>query len=216
MKNLRYEKMGLILGKLRRTVHRFNIDNRANAVLSRSKPIPAPKTAAAIKQLKLAQEINPDFLKDHYKKNLKLDEYLKNVYVTSTETKMDTLSQPNPDRPLPKSRTYQDFEFGFYMPDSVPVGKLTLKEIFQVIIKHKEDSVKNSSDILAAKYKLDKETIEKLLEYYKLYQLVLPKRKVDNTNVFSMENIKKLSVEGFMKLKEYHKKQNDERKEIKK
>lgn len=48
--------MGLILGKLRRTVHRFNIDNRANAVLSRSKPIPAPKTAAAIKQLKLAQE----------------------------------------------------------------------------------------------------------------------------------------------------------------
>nr|XP_050848704.1 protein NDUFAF4 homolog isoform X2 [Vespula vulgaris] len=208
--------MGLILGKLRRTVHRFNIDNRANAVLSRSKPIPAPKTAAAIKQLKLAQEINPDFLKDHYKKNLKLDEYLKNVYVTSTETKMDTLSQPNPDRPLPKSRTYQDFEFGFYMPDSVPVGKLTLKEIFQVIIKHKEDSVKNSSDILAAKYKLDKETIEKLLEYYKLYQLVLPKRKVDNTNVFSMENIKKLSVEGFMKLKEYHKKQNDERKEIKK
>ncbi|KAL2721603.1 protein NDUFAF4 [Vespula maculifrons] len=208
--------MGIILGKLRRTVHRFNIDNRANAVLSRSKPIPAPKTAAAIKQLKLAQEINPDFLKDHYKKNLKLDEHLKNVYVTSTETKMDTLSQPNPDRPLPKSRTYEEFEFGFYMPDSVPVGKLTLKEIFQVIIKHKEDSVKNSSDILAAKYKLDKETIEKLLEYYKLYQLVLPKRKVNNTNVFSMENIKKLSVEGFMKLKEYHEKQNDERKEIKK
>lgn len=124
-------------------------------------------------------------MKDHYKKNLKLDEHLKNVYVTSTETKvylltvmiyfhikhlmqiiiknyqMDTLNQPNPDRPLPKSRTYQDFEFGFYMPDSVPVGKLTLKEIFQVIIKHKEDSVKNSSDILAAKYKLDKETIGK-------------------------------------------------------
>ncbi|XP_043666380.1 protein NDUFAF4 homolog isoform X2 [Vespula pensylvanica] len=208
--------MGLLLGKLKRTVHRFNIDNRASAVLSRSKPIPAPKTAAAIKQLKLAQEINPDFLKNHYEKNLKLDEHLKSVYVTSTETKMDTLNQSNPDRPLPKSRTYEDFEFGFYMPDSVPVGKLTLKEIFQVIIKHKEDSVKNSSDILAAKYKLDKETIEKLLEYYKLYQLVLPKRKVDNTNAFSMENIKKLSIEGFIKLKQYHEKQNDERKEIKK
>ncbi|KAL2734185.1 protein NDUFAF4 [Vespula squamosa] len=206
--------MGLLVGKLKQTVHRFNIDNRANVVLSKSKPIPAPKPAAAIKQLKLAQEINPDFLKDHYNKNLTLDEHLKSVYVTSTETKMDTLGQSNPDRPLPKSRTSKDFEFGFYMPDSVPIGKLTLKEIFQVIIKHKEDSVKNSSDILAAKYKLDKETIEKLLEYYKLYQLVLPKRKVDDS--FSIENIKKFTVEGFTKLRELHEKHDDKIKEIKK
>lgn len=75
---------------------------------------------------------------------------------------MNTLDQPNPDRPLPKSRTSEDFEYGFYMPNSVPKGKLTLQEIFQVIVKHKEDSVKNSSDILAGKYKLDKETIGKI------------------------------------------------------
>ncbi|XP_046821456.1 protein NDUFAF4 homolog [Vespa crabro] len=204
--------MGGLVGKIKQSMHRFNIENRANAVISSSKIIPAPKPAAAIKQLKVAQELNPNFLKEHYEKDFKLDEHLKNVYVTSTGTKMDTLDQPNPDRPLPTSRTSEDFEFGFYMPNSVPVGKLTLKEIFQIIIEHKEDSVKNSSDILATKYKLDKETIEKLLEYYKLYQLVLPKEKVDNKFKFSIDKIKQFTM-GFMQLKEDY---ETEQKKIKK
>lgn len=54
--DFRYEKMGGLVGKLKQRMRRFNIENRANAVISRSKPIPAPKTAAAIKQLKVAQE----------------------------------------------------------------------------------------------------------------------------------------------------------------
>lgn len=54
--DFRYEKMGGLVGKLKQRTRRFNIENRANAVISRSKPILAPKTAAAIKQLKVAQE----------------------------------------------------------------------------------------------------------------------------------------------------------------
>ncbi|XP_015175896.1 PREDICTED: protein NDUFAF4 homolog [Polistes dominula] len=182
--------MGGLIAKLKRPLRKFNIENRANAVLSRSKPIPAPKPAASIKQLQLAQELNPEFLKDHYQKNLKLDERLKNVYVTSIGPGTNTLNQPNPDRPLPVSRITEHFEFGFYIPDSVPVGKITLKEIFQLFVLHKEDTVKNSSDILAKKYKLDKETVDKLLEYYKLYQIILPKRDDDHES-----NLKRVAKE---------------------
>ncbi|XP_035731674.1 protein NDUFAF4 homolog [Vespa mandarinia] len=205
--------MGGLVGKIKQSMHRFNIENRANNVISSSKIIPAPKYAATIKQLKVAQELNPHFLKKHYEKDFKFDEQLKNVYVTSTETKMNTLDQPNPDRPLPTSRTSEDFEFGFYMPDSVPVGKLTLKDIFQIIIEHKEDSVKNSSNILATKYKLDEETIEKLLDYYKLYQLVLPKQKVDKKFKFSLDEIK-LFTKEFMQLKKDYEKEQAEIKKL--
>ncbi|KAI4494331.1 hypothetical protein M0802_009014 [Mischocyttarus mexicanus] len=183
--------MGALIVKLKRPLNKFNIENRANAVLSRSKPIPAPKPAASIKQLQLAQELNPGFLKDHYAKNLKLDENLKNVYVTSTGSETNTLNQPNPDRPLPLSRVTEDLEFGFHLPDSVPIGKITLKDLFQLIISYKDDSVKNNFDSLAKQYKLDKETVEKLIEYYKLYQLIIPER-------FSIKSaIKKLGEEEF-------------------
>ncbi|XP_014616324.1 PREDICTED: protein NDUFAF4 homolog [Polistes canadensis] len=189
--------MGGLIAKLKRPLRKFNIENRANAVLSRSKPIPAPKPAASIKQLQLAQELNPEFLKGHNEKNLKLDEHLKNVYVTSTGPETDTLNQPNPDRPLPVSRITEHFEFGFYIPDSVPIGKITLKDIFQLFILYKEDSVKNTSDILAKKYKLDKETVDKLLEYYKLYQLILPKRDdgKSSTQQLTQEELQKYQEE---------------------
>ncbi|KAK2586969.1 hypothetical protein KPH14_010943 [Odynerus spinipes] len=166
--------MGLLVAKLKRPLRTFNIESRVNTILSKDKPIPAPKYDATIKQIKLAQKVHPDFLKTHYEKDLKFDEYLKNVYVTSTDPKVNTLNEPNPDRPLPKSRTSEDFEFGFFMPETVPEGRCTLKQIFDILIRHKEDSVKYSVDVLATEYKLDKETVEKLLNYYKLYHLILP------------------------------------------
>lgn len=173
--------MGAIVGKLQRRIRRFNIDNRARAIISKDKPTPAPQYEAAKKQLKLAQEIKPDFLEKHYQKNLKLDEHLKTVYVTSTKPKEDIFSKPNPNRPLPMSRTSEDHDFGFYMPDKAPVGKCTLKQIFNLLLQYKEDPVKYNVDALATQYKLNKETVEKLLENYKLYYFHMPQKESKET-----------------------------------
>lgn len=168
--------MGAIVGKLQRRIRRFNIDNRARAIISKDKPTPAPQYEATKKQLELAQEISPDFLENHYRKNIKLDEHLKTVYVTSTKPKEDIFSKPNTNRPLPMLKTSEDLEFGFYMPNEAPAGKCTLVQIFNLLTQHKDDPIKYNADALATQYKLDKETVDKLLEYYKLYYLHIPQK----------------------------------------
>lgn len=170
--------MGLVVAKIKKPLRRFNIDNRARAVISKEKPTPAPRYAANERQLKLAQKLNPNFLENHYKKDLKLDEHLKNVYLTSTDPQV-TSDQSTSNRPLPQSRHSTDFEFGFYIPDRAPVGKCTLKQIFDIVTQHREDSTKYNVNYLAAEYRLDEEKLKKLLHYYKLYHLVYAPKKKD-------------------------------------
>lgn len=43
--------MGKVLSVIQRQVNRFNVENRAHRVISKEKPIPAPKYQSTIKEL---------------------------------------------------------------------------------------------------------------------------------------------------------------------
>ncbi|EGI61360.1 Protein NDUFAF4-like protein [Acromyrmex echinatior] len=80
--------MGKIYSVLTRPIRTFNIENRAAKLISREKPVPAPQYASTEKQKKFSDQVNPYFLKDHYQKNMQLDQRLKDVFVTSTDSQV--------------------------------------------------------------------------------------------------------------------------------
>ncbi|KMQ92403.1 protein ndufaf4-like protein [Lasius niger] len=165
--------MGSAVGKvyslLTRPIRTFNVANRAERVISREKPVPAPQYASTEKQKKLTDEVNPNFLKEHYLKNMQLDQRLKDVFVTSTDPEkiIEPMKEP---RSLPQSRYRPDeHTFDFYEPTIIPVGKCSLKQALKFIWQHKHDPVTHNSENIAAEYKIDKKIIDDVLKHFKLY-----------------------------------------------
>ncbi|XP_020295578.1 protein NDUFAF4 homolog [Pseudomyrmex gracilis] len=165
--------MGKIYSTLTRPVRTFNIENRAEKIISREKPIPAPQYESTEKQKKLLNEINPKFLEDHYKKNVQLDQRLKDVFVTSTDSQESLSKEEREIKSLPQMRhSRDDFIFDCYETAVVPEGKCTVKQAYTFLSLHKRDPTTYNSEHIAAKYKLDKKTVDEILKYFKLYALV--------------------------------------------
>jgi len=164
--------MGKIYSVLTRPVRTFNIANRAERVISREKPIPAPQYAVTEKQKKLTDKVNPHFLEEHYQKNVQLDQRLKDVFVTSTDQHSQEIKESTGEsKPLPQNRHSweNEFMYEFYEPTVIPVGKCSLKQTLTFISQHKHDPIKYNSENIASEYKLDKKVVDDILKYFKLY-----------------------------------------------
>ncbi|KYN27646.1 PREDICTED: protein NDUFAF4 homolog [Trachymyrmex cornetzi] len=167
--------MGKIYSVLTRPIRTFNIENRAAKLISREKPVPAPQYASTEKQKKLSDQVNPHFLEDHYQKNTQLDQRLKDVFVTSTDSQ--EMKEPTRDsKVLPQSRRSSEngFTFESYEPTMIPMGKCSLKQALTFLLQHKRDPIKYSSENIASEYKMDKKVIDDILKYFKLYVTASP------------------------------------------
>lgn len=171
--------MGKVYSTLTRPIRTFNIANRAEKVISREKPVPAPQYAAVEEQKKISDQVNPHFLRDHYQKNTRLDQRLKDVFVTSTDSQyIQEIKEPMKEsKPLPQSRHSweNDSIFDPYEPTMIPVGKCSLKQALTFLLQHKRDPVTYNSENIASEYKIDKKVVDDILKYFKLYVTVSPK-----------------------------------------
>jgi len=166
--------MGKVYSTLTRPVRSFNIANRAERVISREKPVPAPQYATTEKQKKLSSEVNPHFLEDHYRKDGQLDQRLRDVFVTSTDPQ--AIKEPmRESKPLPQNRRSLDdesFYEPYYGPAMIPAGKCSLKQAFAFLLQHRRDPVTYSSENIASEYKMDKKVVDDILKHFKLYVTV--------------------------------------------
>ncbi|KAL6448895.1 hypothetical protein ACFW04_000562 [Cataglyphis niger] len=161
--------MGKVYSLLTRPIRTFNVENRAARIISREKPIPAPQYPSTEKQKKLSDKVNPNFLKEHYQKNVQLDQRLKNVFVTSTDPQK-VIEPTRESRPLPQNRrAIDEYTFDFFEPTTIPVGKCSLKQVLTFLSQHKYDPATYSSENIAAEYKIDKKVVENILKHFKLY-----------------------------------------------
>ncbi|XP_067212021.1 protein NDUFAF4 homolog isoform X2 [Linepithema humile] len=159
--------MGKIYSMLTRPIRTFNIANRAEKIISREKPVPAPQYASTEKLKKLSHEANPSFLENHYRKDMQLDQRLKDVFVTSTDSQ-EIITSAKESKLLPQSRHTSE-EFDYFHESTIPLGKCSLKQVFTFLSGHKRDPATYSSEYIAAQYKLDKEVVDNILKHYKLY-----------------------------------------------
>ncbi|KAM0728700.1 Protein NDUFAF4-like protein [Formica fusca] len=167
--------MGKVYSLLTRPIRTFNVENRAARIISREKPIPAPQYPSTEKQKKLSDEVNPNFMKEHYQKNVRLDQRLKDVFVTSTDPQK-VIEPTREPRPLPQNRyTIDEYTFNFFEPATIPVGKCSLKQVLTFLSQHKHDPLTYSSENIAAEYKIDKKVVDDILKHFKLYVTMIPK-----------------------------------------
>lgn len=168
-----------VLRKLRslviRTAQRFNAESRAHRVLDKQQAgevRPAPKYEASVRELERTLSENPEIIQKLSQKNAPLDDRLKKVYVTS-----ETEILPNPEssniesleRPLPLNRkTPEEFEFGYMESQKVPRGKISMRNVLEMLNEHQLDAENATAVKFSKQYKVKESYIQDILSHYRM------------------------------------------------
>uniref|UniRef100_A0A0A9XZ68 Protein NDUFAF4 n=1 Tax=Lygus hesperus TaxID=30085 RepID=A0A0A9XZ68_LYGHE len=161
--------MGMVTSRIHRAAGRFNAENRAERVLAKSKPEAAPRHPSTEKYL---QELSNDneTKESLVKKDMQLDGFLKDVYVRSHDPppiKNPKFGKPSEKDRLPQFRgTVEETELGYTEPVLVPQGKLTLKQVMQLVADFKTDPQKNDVAAIVEKYRIPSNTADNILTYF--------------------------------------------------
>ncbi|CAD0205140.1 unnamed protein product [Chrysodeixis includens] len=175
--------MGALMTRALRPIKSFNIENRAHRVISKEKPIPAPRYPDNIEDLKRTLEQNPDIDEKLDKKDEELDIRLKDVYVTShgrpeVDVTEEMRLKAKSKRALPLDRTVPpEYDFGFKEPEKVTYGRTTLRDALNFISAHQTNPNEVTASKIALEYKLRVEDVESVLKYFKTYEVYLPETK---------------------------------------
>ncbi|XP_031846090.1 NADH dehydrogenase [ubiquinone] 1 alpha subcomplex assembly factor 4 [Nomia melanderi] len=158
--------LSYIYSRLTRPFRNFNITNRTSKVLSKDKPDAAPQYPTVVKQKELVNKMYPNFMENHYKKDMQLDDYLKKVYVTSKDS-MKVTEESGSSKLLPQRRyNLREAEFPYENIGRIPEGKCSLQDALYFIHMHSDDPNKYTVEQIATEYKLDKQVVENILKYF--------------------------------------------------
>ncbi|CAK9820723.1 Protein NDUFAF4 homolog [Anthophora plagiata] len=138
--------MGKVYSFFTRPVRTFNIENRAERVITREKPIRAPEYASVQKQKEEVNKLYPDFIETHNKENSQLHDNLKNIFVVS-EDPQETPVSKNP---------------------SAAKGECTYDEITEFLTLYQENCKEFSVEKISQDYNLDKQTVENIISYFRI------------------------------------------------
>ncbi|BES91748.1 Uncharacterised protein family (UPF0240) [Nesidiocoris tenuis] len=159
--------MGIVISRLSRSARRFNVESRTERVLAREKPEAAPRHPSSLQHI-----IDPDeqTKEELSKKNIQLDEHLKNVYVTSRDVSIPLKhmhGRPSERDRLPQFRgTVEDTLLGYTELENIPEGKVSLKQVMTILADYKADNEKNGAEAVALKYKVNRKNAENILHYF--------------------------------------------------
>ncbi|XP_015109220.1 protein NDUFAF4 homolog [Diachasma alloeum] len=173
--------MGNIGAKLMRLAKTYNVGNRAQKVISKEKPTPAPSYPSTAQQIEIADQVNPNFMKTHYKQDPVFHDRLKHVYVTSNA---QFASEEQRSEKLPQNKEgSQAWDYGFWEPEKAQQGKILLKDALKFMSDNTTDPEKNNAKKIAKQYKLAHKDVENILEYYRVFQIIVPPKDTHRWNL---------------------------------
>ncbi|KAH8271334.1 hypothetical protein KR018_007165 [Drosophila ironensis] len=183
--------MGQVASRVSRQVNRFNVENRAQRVLEREKPQPAPKFESNLRDMERTLELDPTFVDKLNKKDASLDSRLKDVYVTSQDRFIarvqerhasEAAAEKQEKRVLPADRkTPQDFEYGYKEPAHITPGRCTLRQALKFINDHQLEPETWTAKKIAEEYKLKEPHVDNILLYFKTFNMYIPDQKHKDT-----------------------------------
>ncbi|XP_052893659.1 protein NDUFAF4 homolog [Anopheles moucheti] len=180
--------MGKVMSVVGRQVQRFNVENRAQKVISQTKPKPAPKYESNLKDLERVLREHPDVVEEQSRKNVLLDENLRQVYVTSKDVAIDPKASQlqDPDKPLPINRsTVEEYEFGHLEPRTVTKGRCTLRQAVQFIANHQTDPQQWTSAKIAEYYSMKEPVVQNILDHFKSFEVHLPDKNLERRRILT-------------------------------
>ncbi|EEZ98853.1 protein NDUFAF4 homolog [Tribolium castaneum] len=170
--------MGKVMSLMGRPFRTFNIESRAHKIISKDKPTPAPKHKSDQLDYERLMREYPEEFREGQKKHQQLDNYLKDVYVTSHDPNPVQEQKINPNRPLPLNRQQvEDFEYGVKEPEKIPEGRASLKQVLKFVTDHQHDRRLHSVEAISKEYKLPEEITKNVLKYYKVFEVYIPEQR---------------------------------------
>uniref|UniRef100_A0A0K8TQU9 Protein NDUFAF4 homolog n=1 Tax=Tabanus bromius TaxID=304241 RepID=A0A0K8TQU9_TABBR len=172
--------MGFVASKISRKIKRFNVESRAHSLLDKDSLRPPPKFETTLRDIQRTLEENPNFATKESLKDSSLNERLKQVYVTTPNEVVVVEDAPRgtAGKPLPTSRTSDtSFQYGITEPTNVPRGKCTLSQAMTFLNDYAQDPSEWTVNKIADVYKLKTQTVDKIVLYFKVFQLYIPDKK---------------------------------------
>jgi len=167
--------MGNAIRILSKPLRDWNIENRAIRAISKDKLVAAPKYKSDEISLANVLRDNPNLVEELSRKDVMLDSRLKDVFVSSTDSLPEKIVQI---RPLPLDRDpVGSFDWGYKEPTDIPEGYATLKQSFEFINGYNYEPDKFTTLYIAAKYKLNHDTVCHIIHYYKTFEVFIPDKK---------------------------------------
>jgi len=163
--------MGKVYSHLAWRVSRnFNVENRAQKVLSQEVIRPAPKHKSDEEYLSKIRQEHPELSAQIENKDEGLLKRLENVYVKSKDP-----SVTEPDRSahkLPQDRTpHEPARFGYEEPERVPYGRVTLRSALSFLGAHAQAPADHPASSIARDFKLDEQVTDDILKHFKMLQM---------------------------------------------
>lgn len=167
--------MGKVYSHLAWRVSRnFNVENRAQKIISQDKIRAPPKYKANEDFLEKLRQERPELTAELEKKDTELLKRLENVFVTSKEPADIPVPESRASN-LPLDRTPPELPtFGYYEPQRVPYGRATLRTAIGFISAYTESPDKVTAAAIAGKHKLDERVVEDILKHFKMMQMHAP------------------------------------------
>lgn len=153
--------MGKVLSLPKRAIQRFNVESRAQKILSQEKPKPAPLHKANVQELERLLKDSPDWLNKINLKDTALNDRLKQVYV-SAEEKFDRYDST---RVLPNQRTTDEEDPA--ADEKAPPGRIKMKHFAEFLSARSNDIEVFGPEKLANDIKIDVKTAEDIIEHFR-------------------------------------------------
>lgn len=89
--------------------------------------------------------------------------------------------------------------YGHVVPEKISIGKMSMMHIVESLVDHGKDQVEWSASKISNSYRIDVEKAQHLTNYYRVFDIHLPKKAIVNAehvrsiNAKNYEEIKKLS-----------------------
>jgi len=166
---------------VKRPLQRYNVDHRAEKVITRTEDPAAPaKRAPMFDADLLARE---EALKNNssiHKVESELLDRLKVVYVDSADPQHKPRTEYNPARPLPQDvvQHYPDFVPAHMrlerpgLARKIPPGKVSLDQSVNILTKFKESEGMFGPADISQEYKVNKEVASQIIRHFEIFNMM--------------------------------------------
>ncbi|CAH1228125.1 NDUFAF4 [Branchiostoma lanceolatum] len=158
-----------------RPMKNLNVEARAHRLLDQEKPQPAPQYPTTKEEIARVQKLHPEIAKQQQTKDVRLDDFLKQVRVESHDpvpkTSEGDRTEALPDSSQTSSTIRQVTSGDTLDVRKVTEGKMTVHQILEVLIRHKKDPEEWTAEKVSQEFSVELEYARGLLTYFKTFEI---------------------------------------------
>uniref|UniRef100_C3ZM88 NADH dehydrogenase [ubiquinone] 1 alpha subcomplex assembly factor 4 n=1 Tax=Branchiostoma floridae TaxID=7739 RepID=C3ZM88_BRAFL len=160
-----------------RPMKNLNVEARAHRLIDVDKPKPAPQYPSTKEEIARVQKLHPEIVKQQQTKDVRLDDFLKQVRVESHDpVPKCTINDQSSNmwiktlhilyNWIPPSTDFLCYKFCNCFP-----GKMTVYQILEVLVRHKKDPEEWTAEKVSQDFSLELEHARGLLTYFKTFEI---------------------------------------------